>query len=1023
MNRTIRLPAPAVRRALPALALCVAIAAATFIYFQYFDPAGAAVSTLYPVNDRTNLGGYTNQLANACDGMISTVCSASLDEDADTPNDADFIQSPADTASAQTEFDMLDAPVDMSKLTALSVRYRAYKTGTKTATVKVEVIDGNTGLPIGTAPTTTLTGSAAAYSYTLSPLTLTQAETDHLYVRITGTTSGSGTSTRVVVTVVNLDTTHTTVATNPTLPQTCGIDIALVADTSGSIDGTELQQLKDAFNGFVDTLLPGTPTRMSVVDFDTDATVAQGFTTSAAALHTAINGFVSSGLTNWEDAIRDARGLFPDSPKPNLMIVASDGDPNTIGTNGGTTFVGEQTAMHAAIVEADLAKNAGIRILALGLGTDPEISNLESISSFDGVTTTNFAQLEQDLYDIAVELCGGQISVHKLIDADGNPGTTGDQTSTGGWFFNSNVTSVGDSSTPPSGFTDSNGYIVFDITLGPDQTATVNVVETVQSGYALISASCVVVNNGPMGTWSGNAVNGITLGPLDIIQCTFINSLQKPFTVQKDFQPDNSLGSVTVSLSCASGIVAPSSATATEASPANFTVTGYSGNPNCTATESPIPQGYDSSGTCTADLNTGICQITNVLRTANITVNKNFQPDAPGDVTIAVACSSGMVTPSDTTASEADPADFVVTGFDLGATCNATEAVPAGYTGNQAACASIAIAPNGNHSCIITNTLNIAQFTVHKDFDPDNPSITVTITLTCTSGTVSPPTAPASEATAATFSVTGFTTPASCTATETAPPGYNGNQSGCANVAIVPNGNHSCTITNTAIQVPFTVYKDFSDNSAAPVTVSVACPPYTVTPSSASVMEGTPYTFTVLAAVGNPSCTATESPIPANYASSGTCSAPLLTGSCTITNTLHFPVVLFQVFKDFADDNPQPVGVTLACAPGPVQTVLDNDASESDPADFLVEVQPGTICSASEAVPFGYSGNQTACQNVPVSNFGCTMVNTPQGPVVGGVVDVTVDATGAGSSRLGWLLALLALPLAVLGGWYTLKRA
>jgi hypothetical protein len=1019
MNRHTRRPAAA--RALPVLLLGFALALAVFTYFQYLDGVGAAVSTLYPVNDRTNAGAYTNQASNACNGMISTVCSASLDDDVDAPIDADYIQSPADVISAQTEFDMLDAPVDMSMLTSLNVRYRAYKTGTKVATIRVELVNAETLAVIGVAPIHTLTTSVANYSYTLSPLTLTQAEADDIFVRITGTTSGVGTATRVVMTVVNLDTTHTTVAPNPVLPSTCGIDIALVADTSGSIDAVEMQDQKDAFNGFIDALLPGTPASMAVVDFDTDATVTQSFTNNATSLHTAVNNFSAGGLTNWEDAIRDARNLFPHrNDKPDLIIFASDGDPNTIGSNGGTSFVGEQAAVHAAITQADLAKNAGIRILALGIGTDPEVSNLESISSFDAVTTTNFSQLEQELYDLAVELCGGQISVHKLIDADGNPLTTGDQTSTAGWNFNANVTTMGDSSTPPSGMTDANGYIVFDINLGGDQTATVNIVESVQSGYALISASCMAVNNGPMGTWSGNAVNGITLGPADITLCTFVNSLQKTFTVQKDFQP-NAPGSVTVSLSCASGIVAPSSAPASEATPASFTVTGYSGNPNCTATESPVPAGYDSSGTCSADLNTGICQVVNVLRTANITVNKDFQPNAPGDVAIALACSSGTVTAGDPTASEADPADFTVTGFNLGTTCNATEAVPPGYTGNQAGCATINIVPGGSHSCTIINILNVSNLTVYKDFDPDNFVTQVTITVTCTSGTVTPASAPAGEGSPASFQISGFTTPANCTATETAPPGYTGNATGCQNVAIMPGGNHSCTITNTAIQEPFTVYKDFSDNNPSAVTVSVSCTSGTVTPSSASVSEGAPYTFTVIAPVGDPTCTATESPVPVNYASSGTCGASLSTGNCTIVNTLNYPIVPFQVFKDFTDNNPAPVLITLACAPGMVQSVIDPDASEGDPADFTVELQPGTTCSASEAVPFGYTGNQSACQNVPVSAFQCTMVNSPQGPVVGGVVEVAVGANGGGALP-GWLeVVLMALPVAVVGGWLALR--
>ena len=274
--------------------------------------------------------------------------------------------------------------------------------------------------------------------------------------------------------------------------------------------------------------------------------------------------------------------------------------------------------------------------------------------------------------------------------------------------------------------------------------------------------------------------------------CIRINSLQKPFTVQKDFQPD-ALGSVTVSLSCASGIVAPASAPASEATPANFTVTGFTGNPNCTATEAAVPPGYDSSGTCSASLNTGICQIVNVLRTANITVNKDFSDNNMSNVAIAVACTSGTVTVSDNTASESDSANILVTGFNLGTTCTATEVVPNGYTANQTGCATIAITPGGNHSCTIINTLNQAMFTVNKDFDPNNNVIVVVITVTCTSGSVAPPSANASESSPAVFTITGFTTGATCTATETAPPGYNGNQAGCANVAMMPGGSHNCT--------------------------------------------------------------------------------------------------------------------------------------------------------------------------------------------------------------------------------------
>ena len=882
---------------------------------------------------------------------------------------------------------------------------------------------------VGVAPVQSLTNSATTYSYTLT-VNLTQAQVDGLYVRITGAVSGAGTATRVVSSVINLDTTHNTITPNPTLAQSCGIDMVLVIDSSGSVNATELQQMKDAFEDFVSAFLPGTPTEIAVVDFDTDATVVTGFTNNTTTLNTAINTPTTGGLTNWEDAIRDARLLFPHRlDKQNLIVLASDGDPNTIGSNGGTSLVGEPAAVQAAITQANLAKSAGIRIETLGISNpDPDVSNLESISSADAVTTTDFMQLSDDLGDLAKQLCGGTINVHKIVDGDGDPNTTGDQTFQAGWMFNANVTSAGDSSTPPSGTTDGGGFVGFEINLGGDQTATVNIVETVQPGYGVILAECDAFDNGPLGTWNnGNAVNGIVLGPADIVICTFYNSLQKTFTVHKDFQP-NAPGSVTVSLVCANGIEAPASAPASEATPASFTVTGYMGNPSCTATESTIPQGYESTGTCTADLNTGQCTIVNVQRTANINVLKDFTDNNPMDVTIMVTCSSGLVTATDPTASESNDANFTVTGFDVGATCQATESIPFGYTANQAGCATLNITHQGTVQCTIVNTPTQATFTVYKDVEPDNPLITVTITVTCTSGNVSPASAPASEGSPAVFTITVFGPGTTCSASEAAPPGYNGNTAPCQNVSITNGNNSSCTITNTAIQIPFTVEKDFQPDAAGSVNVSLSCATGTVSPSSAMASEATPANFTVIAPVGDPNCTATESPIPMGYNSSGTCSAPLSAGTCTIVNVYNpiLNTVPFYVYKDFYDNNSMDVLVSLVCSPGVVTSVDDPGASETDPANFSVENLPGTLCTASEAVPAGYTPDYSDCINVPLSDLSCTIFNNAENTSVGGEVEVPTlsdrpaSTDGAGGSGLP-AVALLAL-LPVLAAAYVAAR-
>ncbi len=314
---------------------------------------------------------------------------------------------------------------------------------------------------------------------------------------------------------------------NPVLTTSCGLDIALVIDSSGSIDSTELASMKSAFNNFVSTFLPDTPTQMAVVEFDTNASVTAPFTTNVSTLNSAINGAASGGFTNYDDALYDARNLFPNrADKPDLIVFASDGDPNYWGGNSSnnTTSDGSTpplTAMSHAISQANAAKTAGIRIITLGIGNDLNTSNLAAISSPGAVITSNFNQLATDLHDEAVQLCGGTVTAHKIIDIDGNTATTGDQYDAAGWTFTTNVNSP-DSSTPGSGVTDNDGKINFAINLGNDLSATLGVTETTQSGYSFISANCKK-NNNPVGTPSGTSVNSITLGNQDIVSCNFYN--------------------------------------------------------------------------------------------------------------------------------------------------------------------------------------------------------------------------------------------------------------------------------------------------------------------------------------------------------------------------------------------------------------------------------------------------------------------------------------------------------------------
>ncbi len=196
---------------------------------------------------------------------------------------------------------------------------------------------------------------------------------------------------------------HTAPAAGQTPGASCGADVALVVDSSGSIDSVELGLMKEAFDGFVDEFLPRTRTQMAVVEFDRRAKVLQDFTADPDALHDALSLLKSDRRTNWQDALLVARNLFPHRPAPDLIVFASDGRPNKV--NGSTVF-DRAAGLAAAVVEADAAKAAGARIVAIGIGDKLREDKLAAIaSSSDDVHTTNFRGLAQTLADLADDLC------------------------------------------------------------------------------------------------------------------------------------------------------------------------------------------------------------------------------------------------------------------------------------------------------------------------------------------------------------------------------------------------------------------------------------------------------------------------------------------------------------------------------------------------------------------------------------------------------------------------------------------
>ncbi len=319
-----------------------------------------------------------------------------------------------------------------------------------------------------------------------------------------------------------------TPAPNPILSQACGLDIALVLDSSGSIDSSELSAMKTAFNAFVDALLPGTPTQFSVTDFDSTAAVLQTFSGDVTTVKNAINTPSSGGSTNWEDGLIKAQSTLPNRSNPDLVLFASDGNPNRV-DNGST--VSEAQAVAEAVLIANTLKTSGVRIIALGIGDGLDVNNLKAISgptvgtdlSAD-VITSDFATLATTLATFAAQTCGGAISVNKYI------GTVSDATrGDNNWMFsvtgpndysnNLGTDANGQASTAESGkLTAGSGYSIVELT------------NQIPSGYNFTSATCrdqAGANIGSSFTDNGgnSGVQNITVGDNVIISCDFVNSV------------------------------------------------------------------------------------------------------------------------------------------------------------------------------------------------------------------------------------------------------------------------------------------------------------------------------------------------------------------------------------------------------------------------------------------------------------------------------------------------------------------
>ena len=186
-----------------------------------------------------------------------------------------------------------------------------------------------------------------------------------------------------------------------------GISISLVMDSSGSMEGSPMEDAKTAANTFIYNMTP--LDRAAIIDFDTYVRVAQTFTSDQTALHDAVNSLIAEGWTNLFGAIYEGVSECAGEIGAKAVIIFTDGEA-----------AGSQShTMQAAI---DHAIDTGIPVYTIALRTEDYKDVLETIANETGgdyyfaPSALDLAQIYADIKQKAQQQYVLSYYTHNLFD-------------------------------------------------------------------------------------------------------------------------------------------------------------------------------------------------------------------------------------------------------------------------------------------------------------------------------------------------------------------------------------------------------------------------------------------------------------------------------------------------------------------------------------------------------------------------------------------------------------------------------
>ena len=343
---------------------------------------------------------------------------------------------------------------------------------------------------------------------------------------------------------------------NPSFPAKCGINVALVLDFSNSVTDTQLTQLKNAANGFVDALT-GTPSQVGTFTFATNAPALAGDTLALTSVSTAASAATvknkitnysrpasAVGGTNWD------RGLYQVAQSASsfdVAVVITDGNPTQYSSPAeGPGSLTRFREVENGIFSANAIKAGGTKVIAFGVGSGVNNTgsgqNLRAISgptlNTDYYQTSDYATAGQQLKALALGNCTGSITVVKqVVPANATANSTTGATPQGGWTFTGTGSTNVSFNSPNERVTAAGtGAANFPLTFSnAATTGNVTLNETQQSGYTLHTingnnATCVRVDTGATVTSTNSGATGFTVQAASAypVSCTVYNKAPAP---------------------------------------------------------------------------------------------------------------------------------------------------------------------------------------------------------------------------------------------------------------------------------------------------------------------------------------------------------------------------------------------------------------------------------------------------------------------------------------------------------------